>query len=205
MNLKEFNNLVDFFFYQADRQNPNEIFLESLNPINRRSYTWAETVLNIYKISKVIKKNCKEGDRVLLVSENRPEWFMSDLAIMLSKAITVPTYTTYTENDYKYLIEDCEPSIIIVSNNLLHKKIENIISNKEFIKKIITFDSVAKGNYIEKYLDFQSIIRTKVLEEEKIKKINLRRNSPACIIYTSGTGGNPKGVVLSHGGILNNL
>ena len=205
MNLKEFNNLVDFFFYQADKQNPNEIFLEWLNPINRKSYTWSETILNIYKISKIIKQNCKEGDRVLLLSENRPEWFMSDLAIMLSKAITVPTYTTYTSNDYNYLIEDCKPSIIIVSNNFLHKKIENVIANKEFIKKIITFDNVAKGNYIEKYLDFHSIVKTKLSENDKVKQINLKRNSPACIIYTSGTGGNPKGVILSHGGILNNL
>ena len=53
MNLNEFNNLVDFFFYQADRQKPNEIFLEWLNPINRKNYTWSETVLNIYKISKI--------------------------------------------------------------------------------------------------------------------------------------------------------
>ena len=205
MNLKEFNNLVDFFFYQADKQNLNEIFLEWLNPINRKSYSWLETVLNIYKISKIIKQNCEEGDRVLLLSENRPEWFMSDLAIMLSKAITVPTYTTYTTNDYKYLIEDCEPTIIIVSNNFLHKKIENIIANKKFIKKIITFDNVEKRNNIEKYLDFHSITKTKLSEEDKIKQIDLKRNSPACIIYTSGTGGNPKGVVLSHGGILNNL
>jgi len=205
MNLKEFNNLVDFFFYQADKQKPDEIFLEWLNPINRKSYTWSETVLNIYKISKIIKQNCKDGDRVLLISENRPEWLMSDLAIMLSKAITVPTYTTYTPNDYKYLIEDCEPAIIIVSNQSLNKKIENIIADKKFIKKIITFDNVAKGNYIEKYLDFHSITKTKLTEEDKVKQINLKRNSPACIIYTSGTGGNPKGVVLSHGGILNNI
>jgi len=205
MNLKEFNNLVDFFFYQADKQKQDEIFLEWLNPVYRKSYTWSETASNIYKISKVIKQNCKEGDRVLLISENRPEWFMSDLAIMLSKAITVPTYTTYTTNDYKYLIEDCEPSIIIVSNNFLHKKIENVILDKKFINKIITFDNVAKGNDIKKYLDFQSIIKTKLLEGDKIKKINSKRDSPACIIYTSGTGGNPKGVILSHGGILNNL
>ena len=205
MNLNEHNNLVDFFFDQADKQNPNEIFLEWLNPISRKGYTWSETVLNIYKISKAIKQSCKEGDRILLISENRPEWFMSDLAIMLSKAITVPTYTTYTSDDYKYLIEDCEPSIIIVSNNTLHKKIINIIPDKKFIKKIITFDSVAKGNYTGKYLDFNSIIKTKLSEEDKVKKINLKRNSPACIIYTSGTGGNPKGVILSHGGILNNV
>ena len=205
MNLKEFNNLVDFFFYQADKQKQDEIFLEWLNPVYRKSYTWSETVSNIYKISKVIKQNCKEGDRVLLISENRPEWFMSDLAIMLSKAITVPTYTTYTTNDYRYLIEDCEPSIIIISNNFLHKKIENVILDKKFINKIITFDNVAKGNDIKKYLDFQSIIKTKLLEGDKIKKINSKRDSPACIIYTSGTGGNPKGGILSHGGILNNL
>ena len=134
MNLKEFNNLVDFFFYQVDKQKQDEIFLEWLNPIYRKSYTWSETVSNIYKISKIIKQNCKDGDRVLLISENRPEWLMSDLAIMLSKAITVPTYTTYTPNDYKYLIEDCEPAIIIVSNQSLNKKIENIIADKEFIK-----------------------------------------------------------------------
>ena len=60
MNLKEFNNLVDFFFYQADKQKQDEIFLEWLNPIYRKSYTWSETVSNIYKISKVIKQNCKE-------------------------------------------------------------------------------------------------------------------------------------------------
>ena len=61
-----------------------------------------------FKIIKTIKENIKEGDRCLLVSENRPEWFISDLANMLSGGITVPAYTTYTEEDYKYLIEDCE-------------------------------------------------------------------------------------------------
>ena len=69
----------------------------------------------------------KTGDRILLISENRPEWLISDLAIMMSKAITVPAYTTYTERDYKYQIEDCEPSIVIISNNTIHKKLEKTI------------------------------------------------------------------------------
>ena len=61
-------------------------------------------------------------------------------------------------------------------------------------------------NYKNKYLDFNSIIKSMIyLENEKIKNANLKRASPACIIYTSGTGGNPKGVILSHGGILNNI
>jgi len=117
----------------------------------------------------------------------------------------VPAYITYPEKDYKYLIEDCEPSIIIVSNNLMHNKLKKVIDEKPFIKKIITFDEVQEVDYNSKYLDFKSITKQKLKESEKIKNLNLKRNSPACIIYTSGTGGNPKGVILSHGGILNNL
>jgi|TARA_B100000315_G_scaffold36301_1_gene31024 long-chain acyl-CoA synthetase len=205
MNLKEFDNLIDLFFYQAEKQKPESIFLEWLNTVNRKRYTWSETVSNVYKLAKILKKNVKDGDRVLLVSENRPEWLIADLAIMLSNAITVPAYTTYTETDYKYLIEDCRPSVLIVSNNAMHKKLEKIIQTENFIKKIITFDNVAGVNYQKKYLDFNFITKSSLLEEERVKKTNLKRNSSACIIYTSGTGGNPKGVILSHGGILNNL
>ncbi len=70
---------------------------------------------NILKLSKIIRENIKEGDRCLFrFQKTGPEWFRSDMAIMLSGGITVPAYTTYTEDDYKYLIEDCEPSLIIV-------------------------------------------------------------------------------------------
>jgi len=205
MNLKEFNNLVDLFFYQAEKQNPQEIFLEWLNTVNKKKFTWSETVANIYKLSKILKNYVKEGDRVLLLSENRPEWLIADLSIMLANAITVPAYTTYTEEDYNYLIEDCEPSVVIVSNNAMYKKLEKIINKKNFIKKIITFDIVVGPNYGKKYLDFVNITKNNLSEKDKVKNTNLKRISPACIIYTSGTGGNPKGVILSHGGILNNI
>jgi len=204
MNLKEFNNLVDLFFYQAKKQNPSSIFLEWLNPKNKKKFTWSETSLNIYKLAKILRENINDGDRCLLISENRPEWLISDLAIMLANGITVPAYTTYTEKDYRYLIEDCQPSVIIVSNHEMHKKIENIITEKIFIKKVITLEKI-EGVDENKYLNFNSILKRNLLENEKVKNINLKRTSPACIIYTSGTGGNPKGVILSHGGILNNL
>ena len=64
--------------------------------------------------------------RCLLISENRPEWMISDLAIMLANGITVPAYTTYTERDYEYLIDDCEPSVIIVSDKIQYNKVIKI-------------------------------------------------------------------------------
>jgi long-chain acyl-CoA synthetase len=211
MNLDNLNNLIELFSLQANKQNKKDIFLEWLNPLNKKIYTWEETQNNILKLSKIIRENIKEDDRCLLVSENRPEWLISEMAIMLSGGITVPAYTTYTEDDYKYLIEDCEPSLVIVSNNEMLKKLNNTINEKKFIKKIITLDEVNKVtnnlNIIDKnkYLDFNTILKNNLFDEDKIQNNKLKRTSPACIIYTSGTGGNPKGVILSHGGILNNL
>ena len=102
------------------------------------------------------------------------------MAIMLSGGITVPAYTTYTEDDYKYLIEDCEPSLVIVSNNEMLKKLNNIINEKKFIKKIITLDDVNKAtNSLKiidknKYLDFNTILKNNLLEEDKIQNNKLK-------------------------------
>ena len=134
MHLNQFKSLPELFFFQAKKQNHESNFLKWLNPINKKSFTWGDTTASIYKLNKVLQKHLKNGDRCLLVSENRPEWLISDLAIMLTGAITVPAYTTYTESDYKYLIEDCEPSIIIISNTEMYKKLKKTIDTNDFIK-----------------------------------------------------------------------
>jgi len=100
LKLRNFFQIINLFFYQAEKQDPKSIFLEWLNPKNKKIFTWSETSSNIYKFAKILKAYVREDDRCLLVSENRPEWLISDMAIMLANAITVPAYTTYTENDY---------------------------------------------------------------------------------------------------------
>ena len=106
MNLNKFNNLTDLYFYQAKKQSPQGIFLEWLNPRNKVKFTWGDTSSSIYKMAVTLKENIKDGDRCLLVSENRPEWMISDLSIMLAGGITVPAYTTYVSRDYEYIIND---------------------------------------------------------------------------------------------------
>ena len=167
MELKEFNSLIDLYFHQAEKQKPKSDFLEWLNPKNKAKYTWEQTSLNIYKLANIIKGNIKDNDRCLLISENRPEWLISDIAIMLANGITVPAYTTYTEKDYRYLIEDCEPSIIIVSNNDMHEKIKKIINEKVFIKKIITLDEIKNVDYENRYLTISSNNKINFLDEFK--------------------------------------
>ena len=203
MNLKKINNLLELFFYQFEKQkDKNKILLSSLNE-PKKNYDWQETFQSIKRLSAELKNYVNKGDRCLLISENRPEWFISDLSIMLSESITVPAYTTYAERDYEYIINDCKPSVVFVSNTEQYNKVKNIIKSKKFIKKIISFEKLEKINENE-YININNLFLNLNSENNNISKSEITREEPACIIYTSGTQGNPKGVILSHGGILNN-
>ena len=203
VNLSKVNNLLEIFFDQRDKQKKNDLFLNWLK-FPEKVYTWDQTNKCILQFSSYLKKYIQKGDRCLLVSENRPEWLISDLSIMLSGGITVPSYTTYTEKDYEYIIKDCEPSIIIISNKTLYEKLKNIIFNNNFIKKVILFDEMDENNLSNKISYLKNIFKNNSENYKNNLNVKLNRKDLACIIYTSGTGGNPKGVMLSHGGILNN-
>jgi long-chain acyl-CoA synthetase len=199
MKLESYNNLLELFFGRYELENKNEIFLQSLKNKNL-NFTWKQTFDAIQNLSLFLDQYITTNDRCLLISENRPEWLISDLSIMLSKGITVPAYTTYVERDYEFLIEDCKPSVVIVSDAIQLKKINNLINKYSFIKKVISFENIKNKN-----ITFIEEIFNKTYKQEKnFKEIGLRRKDVSCIIYTSGTQGNPKGVMLSHGGILNN-
>ena len=202
MQINKINNLLELFYKQYQKQNKKSIFLQSLRE-PKKEYSWEDVYLNINKLSDEISKHIKKNDRCLLVSENRPEWLISDLSIMLSGGVTVPVYTTYTERDYEYIIDDCTPTIIIISDEIQYEKIKNIIPKKNFIKKIIFFEN--NKNIKEEFcLRIEDIFKRKNLNDKNFCNLKIQRRDMSCIIYTSGTEGNPKGVMLSHGGILNN-
>jgi len=202
MQIDKINNLLELFYQQYKKQNKKNIFLQSLKE-PKKKYLWEDVYVNINKLSEEISKHIKKNDRCLLISENRPEWIISDLAIMLSEGTTVPAYTTYTERDYEYIIDDCTPAIVIVSDKTQYEKIKNIITKKNFIKKVIIFEKIS--NLDDKFnLNIANIFNRDNYNRKNFSNLKITRKDIACIIYTSGTQGNPKGVMLSHGGILNN-
>ena len=202
MEISRVNNLLELFYNQYQTQDKTSVFLQPLKE-DEKKYSWEDVYLNIIKLSEEISKYIKKGDRCLLISENRPEWMISDLSIMLSGGITVPAYTTYTERDYEYIIDDCTPTVLIISDKMQYLKVKNIIPKKKFIKKIIFFDVIEEFDQ-ELHVSIDQIFANKSFSLLNFSELKIQRKDAACIIYTSGTQGKPKGVVLSHGGILNN-
>jgi long-chain acyl-CoA synthetase len=212
MELKKTNSLVELFFKKLELKSSlerSELFLVSLKNRNFKdtlsgpyTYSWGNIETKILVLSNYLKKIISKGDRCILLSENRPEWLISDIAIMNAGGVTVPLFTTYSENDYRFIVNDCQPKVCIVSSSDQFIKIKDFLKENTIVISIDEFDP--KINFFQ-YIFLKARTDFKTLAESVVPyNINLRRNDLACIIYTSGTTGNPKGVMLSHGGILSN-
>ncbi len=198
MKIENINSLVELYFKKYDeiKNKKGPPFLFGLSSKDKNySLNWNEVTLKIKSLTTFLQDYISPGDRCVLLSENRPQWLIADIAIMNSGGVTVPLFTTYSDSDYEYIINDCGPKVCIVSNKLQYEKIEKFLNDKV---KIISIDEFT--NQIENFSEiFKKTNFTYKSYNDKIK-----RNDLACIIYTSGTTGKPKGVMLSHGGILSN-
>ena len=147
----------------------------------------------------------KRGDRVMLVAENRPEWCISDLAIMAAGCVTVPTYVTNTERDHLHIIENSGACAVIVSTAKLGKTVMGAILRSSQTPLVIGIEAMRTPAGTPFHGWHALIADHPTAAEDAAGAASFGREDLACIIYTSGTGGAPRGVMQHHGAILYNV
>ena len=206
-NAKTWPNLVAMFFDQVE-QSGDDPFLWSKQDGTYMPQSWRETAKQVSELARGLKSTgVKKGGRVLLVSENRPEWLIADIAIMAIGAITVPAYITNTETDHLHIIENSGAELAIVSNTKLTERVLPAALKSGFLKDIVIMEmSEIVQNKKIKIHSWDEMLKVGLASHENIVTESevIKRDQTACIIYTSGTGGAPKGVMLHHGAILHN-
>ena len=207
INFDNYNNIVSMFF-EKSKEMKDKPYLWKKNNNEFESLSWKNVELLVKSIARsLIGLGVLKGDRVVILSENRPEWQIADLAIMSIGAITVPVYTTSTTADYSHVINHSGARCMIISSHELCLKALPALESSTDCKNIIKIND-DKNTYDNpvNILQWSELIKSQENQnynfEDEIKSI--KRIDTACIIYTSGTGGNPKGVMLSHGAMLSN-
>ena len=218
INFDQFNSIVSLFHHQSINL-ADKPYLWKKSDDQFVSLSWKQIREQVEAIAQgLINLGVLKGDRIIILSENRPEWQVADLAIMAIGAISVPAYTTSTSNDYEHIINHSGARCIIVSSHnlalkaipavLKSSKCQNIIKIDQDNKK---YDDPVNITMWNKIIEENKDSSWNVIEKDNYKNFNLKesikiqkRTDTACIIYTSGTGGSPKGVMLSHGAMLTN-
>jgi long-chain acyl-CoA synthetase len=205
--LERFDNLVQMFFTRA-REKGDAPFLWHKAEGKWQPTSWAEAARQVASLATAFQAlGLRQGDRVMLVSENRPEFCITDLAIMAAGCVTVPTYTTNTERDHQHIIENSGACAIVVSNTKLAKTLLPAAIRSSSARMVIGIDEVRAGQSgAMDFHDWKDLIAKHPADPVAVAaRASFKREELACIIYTSGTGGSPRGVMQHHGAILHNV
>ncbi|MXO51877.1 AMP-binding protein [Erythrobacter gaetbuli] len=203
------NNLVELFLKRADEKS-GQPFFGWKEGGSWQTMTWGEAADRVCLLAESLRGlGLVDGDRVCLVSENRPEWCIADLAIMAAGCITVPAYVTNTERDHVHILDNSGSRAVIVSNEKLLKPLHGALQASGIAEHVIGIEDLHRqqsGSFTfhdwDKLTTGDAAAARKAVDE-RIAKIG--RGDTACIIYTSGTGGAPRGVLQHHGAILCNV
>lgn len=201
--------LFDLVAYQLDNF-PLEDMMAAQENGKWRKWSTAEVAQTIHKLTAgLIKYGISAGDgtvegrdKIAIISKNRPEWILTDLAVQQSGAVLVPVYPTIHTTELQYILEHAQVKMIFVNDADLLKKVTAIQPSLSHLQHVFTFDSLPDAQHWTTLLtDVDEALQQEIEERKKaIKTTDL-----ATIIYTSGTTGTPKGVMLSHHNIISNV
>ena len=206
--IEHFPNLVSMFLTRA-QANGDAPFLWAKTDGQWRSISWSEAARRVAALAQSLTRlGLEPGDRVMLVSENRPEWLIADLAIMAAGCVTVPTYTTNTSRDHSHILTNSGAKAAIVSTQKLARTLVPAILFGTDCRHVVGMEDIRSGQPPEQvgFHQWDELVAgTPDLAALRERCSRIARNDLACIIYTSGTGGAPRGVRQHHGSILHNV
>ncbi|MBH0111382.1 long-chain fatty acid--CoA ligase [Novosphingobium sp. YJ-S2-02] len=212
MDLGEFDrssNIVSLFLKRADALGERAM-LQAKRDGEWQAISWAEAARRVCLMASALRRlGIEDGERVLIVSENRPEWCLADLAIMAAGGVTVPTYTTNTKRDHIHILEDSGACAAIVSNAKLGATLLPAILQTDCCRHVIGIEAMpAMQQGVVELHDWNALLEgdpVAARAEVEARLVSASRDDLACVIYTSGTGGAPRGVRQHHGMLLSNV
>jgi long-chain acyl-CoA synthetase len=202
-------NLCALFFDTADTFGDRPCMWAKPRGGRYQALSWREMEARISQLSRGLRGlGVEPGDRVAIVADNRPEWFIAEQAIMAAGAIAVPAYTTNTVDDHVHILDNAGVTVAIVSSAQLAKSLLPAALRSNECKTVIAIEEPQLSQSVAKVTVhmWHDVLAEGSKAEDDVRAMaaNCKRDDTAVIIHTSGTGGAPKGVMLSHGAILAN-